>query len=175
MIPPSGYLRRVFITLSVLALPFLLGLIFTYDVIKINWASTMEDQIAVEYQQGPRKSAPVEAVRFDGPGLPKDGQLPINPVAADAISMTRGRLLYERNCALCHGLTGKGDGPIAAYFRPDARMPANLTEPRLAQQSDGALYITIAQGYGQMPGLGENLNVRERWDVVNYVRSFSQK
>jgi mono/diheme cytochrome c family protein len=176
MIPPSGYLRRVFITFFVLGLPFVLGLIFTYDVIKIDWTSTMEDQMAVEYQQGPRKSAPAEAVRFDGPGLPKDGQLPANPVPADAVSLARGEQLYERNCALCHGLAGKGDGPLAAYFRkPDARKPADLTEPRLAQQSDGALYITVAQGFGQMPALRENLDVRERWDVVNYVRTFSQK
>ncbi len=174
MIPPRGYLRRIIITFVILGIPLLLGLPFLYDVIKINWRSTMEDQIAVEAQQGPRKAAPAESVRFDGASLPKDGQLPINPVPADAVSLARGQELYNRNCVPCHGVSGQGDGPITQYWKPDAKRPANLTEPRMAEQSDGALYLTISQGYGAMPPLNENLNVRERWDVVNYVRGLSQ-
>jgi len=54
------------------------------------------------------------------------------------------------------------------------RRPANLTEARFKTMSDGSLYITISQGYGAMPPLRENLNVRERWDVVNHVRTLSQ-
>jgi mono/diheme cytochrome c family protein len=175
MIPPSGYLRRVILTFVLVSLPLALGMLLTYDVLKVNWTSTMEDQPAVEYQAGPRKSAPSESVRFDGPSLAKDGQLPVNVVPADAVSLQRGQLLFERNCALCHGPAGQGDGPISQYFKADARKPANLTDPRIAQQADGTLYITIAQGFGQMPPLGENLDVRERWDVVNYVRSLSKK
>jgi len=174
MIPPSGYLRRVIMTLILLTVPFLVGLPILYDVIKVNWSSTMEDQIAVEAQQGPRKWAPNESIRFDGASLPKDGELPPNPVPADAVSLERGRLLFERNCALCHGDQGLGDGPITEFWKPDMKHPANLTEPRMAQQSDGSLYLTISQGYGGMPALRENLDQRERWDVVNYVRSLSQ-
>jgi mono/diheme cytochrome c family protein len=174
MIPPSGYLRRVILTLILLTIPLLLGLPFLYDFIRVDWTSTMEDQIAVAAQQGPRKSAPAEAVRFDGPSLPKDGELPTNPVPADDVSMERGRLLYERNCSVCHGAEGLGDGPMTEFWKPDMNRPANLTDPRMAQQSDGSLYLTISQGFGAMPALGENLDQRERWDVVNYVRSLSQ-
>jgi mono/diheme cytochrome c family protein len=113
-------------------------------------------------------------VRFDGPSLPKDGELPINPVPADDVSMERGRLLFERNCSVCHGEGGLGDGPITEFWKPDMNRPANLTEARMAEQSDGSLYLTISQGFGAMPALGENLDQRERWDVVNYVRSLSQ-
>lgn len=174
MIPPSGYLRRVFMTLAVLAAPLLLGLIFSYDVVKINWTSTMEDQVAIEYQQGPRKSAPAEAVRFDGASLSKTGELATNPVPADTVSLERGQALFARNCALCHGERGLGDGSITQFWKPEMRKPANLTEARFATMSDGSLYLTISQGYGAMPPLSENLNVRERWDVVNYVRSLSK-
>lgn len=174
MIPPKGYLRRVFMTFAVILVPLLLGLLFSYDVVKINWASTMEDQVAVEYQQGPRKSAPAESVRFDGPGLAKTGELPVNPVPADAVSLERGRILFERNCALCHGDQGLGNGAITQFWKPEMKLPANLTEPRIAQGSDGAIYLTISQGYGTMPPLNENLNVRERWDVVNYVKALGQ-
>lgn len=174
MIPPSGFLRRVIITLVAVSIPLLLGMLFTYDVIKVDWASTMEDQVAVEVQQGPRLAAPAESVRFDGPSLPKDGKLPENPVPADAVSLQRGEILYRIHCALCHGETGLGDGPMTASWKADMRPPADLTEQRMAEQSDGSLYLTISLGYGAMPPLRENLTPRERWDVVNYVRSLSQ-
>jgi len=173
MIPPSGYLRRVIMTFALVTIPLALGLLFTYDVIKINWASNMEDQIAIEYQQGPRLSAPAESVRFEGPSEPKGGPAE-NPVPADAVSLERGRLLYDQNCALCHGEGGLGDGPITGFWMADMRPPANLTEARMATMSDSSLYITISQGYGAMPPLRENLTVRERWDVVNYVKGMSQ-
>jgi mono/diheme cytochrome c family protein len=174
MIPPSGYLRRVILTLVIVSVPLIIGLFFTYDVIKINWASNMEVQASIKAQEPPRKWAPAESVRFDGPSLPANGQSPVNPVPADEVSLQRGQLLFERNCVPCHGASGQGDGPITQYWKPDAKRPANLTEPRIAQQSDGALYLTISQGYGAMPPLNENLNVRERWDIVNYVRSLSK-
>ena len=115
MIPPSGYLRRVIMTFTIVAVPMMLVLLFTYDIIKINWASNMEDQIAIEYQQGPRKSAPADSVRFDGPSEPEGGLLQ-NPVPADAVSLERGRILFERNCMLCHGAAGLGDGPITEFW-----------------------------------------------------------
>jgi mono/diheme cytochrome c family protein len=174
MIPPRGYLRRVIITLAVLAMIPMVGLLLTYDVIKINWASGMEDQIAVAAQQGPRQWAPAESVRVDGPSLPKDGKLPENPVPADAVSLQRGQQLFGTTCGPCHGPTGQGDGAITRFWKADAQHPANLTDPRLKEQSDGAIYLTISQGYGAMPPLNENLDVRSRWDVVNYVRSLSR-
>jgi mono/diheme cytochrome c family protein len=174
MIPPRGYLRRVIITLAVVTIVPLFGLVFLYDVIKVNWASGMEDQIAIAAQQGPRQWAPAESVRFDGSSLPKDGKLPINPVPADAVSLQRGQQLYGTTCAPCHGPTGQGDGSVTKFWAADAKRPANLTDPRMKEQSDGALYLTISQGYGAMAPMNENLNVRSRWDVVNYVRSLSK-
>ena len=174
MIPPKGYLRRVIITLAVLTIVPMVGLLFLYDVIKVNWASGMEDQIAVAAQQGPREWAPADSVRFDGPSVPKDGNLPINPVPADAVSLQRGQQLFGTTCAPCHGAQGQGDGSITRFWKSDAKRPANLTDPRMQEQSDGALYLTISQGYGGMPPLNENLDVRSRWDVVNYVRSLSK-
>jgi len=174
MIPPKGYLRRVILTLVIVSIPLLLVLPFLYDVIKVNWRSNMEIQPSVSAQEGPRMWAPADSVRFDGPSVPKNGKLPSNPVPADAVSLQRGELLFQRNCAPCHGTDGKGDGPVAKYFKADAKKPADLTDPRMATQSDGAVYITISQGFGNMPPLNENLDQRSRWDVVNYVRTLSK-
>ncbi|HEU5320668.1 MAG TPA: CopD family protein, partial [Methylomirabilota bacterium] len=36
-----------------------------------------------------------------------------NPIPSTEASIARGRELYEQNCTQCHGLTGRGDGPLA--------------------------------------------------------------
>jgi mono/diheme cytochrome c family protein len=173
MIPPKGYLRRVILTIVIVTVPLLIGLLFAYDIIKINWASNMEDQISIDYQEGPRKWAPGDAIPVSGPSGPVAG-IPENPVPADLVSLKRGHDLFQRNCALCHGQQGQGDGPITQYWNPQMRKPANLTDPRMKTMSDGTVYITISNGYGAMPPLRENLDVRERWDTVNYVKTLSQ-
>jgi mono/diheme cytochrome c family protein len=43
-----------------------------------------------------------------------------------------GHALYVRYCASCHGMSGKGDGPIAASLR---QRPADLTQ--LAKRAGG--------------------------------------
>jgi mono/diheme cytochrome c family protein len=173
MIPPNGYLRRVILTLMIVIVPLSLGLLFTYDIIKINWASNMEFQASIDYQEGPRKWAVADAIKIDGPSGPAGG-IPDNPVPADKVSLDRGGELFQRNCALCHGLKGQGDGPITQYWNAQMRKPANLSDVRMKTMSDGTVYITISNGYGAMPPLRENLDVRERWDTVNYVKTLSQ-
>ncbi len=44
-----------------------------------------------------------------------------------------GASLFKDNCAVCHGMTGAGDGPVADLF---AQRPGNLTE--LAKANNGA-------------------------------------
>ncbi len=175
MIPPSGVFRRIILTFAIVGVLFSIPLVLLYDVIKVNWRSNMEVQASIKPQEGPRKAAPVDAVSYEAPRIPETGELPANPVPADPVSLARGQQLYSRHCAVCHGPQGGGDGPVTQFWKPDAEeRPANLTEARIGQQTDGALYVTISQGFGVMPPLRENLNVRERWDVVNYVRSLSK-
>jgi mono/diheme cytochrome c family protein len=95
-------------------------------------------------------------------------EFPVNPVLADEVSLQRGAILYGIHCQVCHGAQGHGDGPLARYFD---RTPQNLTGPQITAEFDGSVYLTIAQGFGQMPSLAENLTPRERWDVINYVRT----
>jgi mono/diheme cytochrome c family protein len=91
------------------------------------------------------------------------------PFPADGASVQRGQVLYSLQCELCHGATGNGDGPLADYF---ARTPQNLVGEKTAAEFDGTVYLVVQNGFGQMPGLAENLTVQERWDVINYVRTF---
>jgi mono/diheme cytochrome c family protein len=93
-----------------------------------------------------------------------------NPVpATDAGMLEVGRVMYERHCFVCHGATGRGDGPIV---RPGAfPFATNLVEDALAVgRSDAYMYAVIRAGRGLMPAYGSRIAESERWAIVNYVR-----
>lgn len=83
--------------------------------------------------------------------------------AADYAAMS-GEDLYRRFCASCHGVAGRGDGPVAASFRvevPDLTLMARRgrgadLRDRVARIIDGR-YIIGAHGTRLMPVWGEDL------------------
>jgi mono/diheme cytochrome c family protein len=120
---------------------------------------SMEEPLPV-----PERSIPVE-----GPVSIQNVGAPENPVPPDEVSVSRGRELFMINCQMCHGPTGEGNGPIAAAI---VNKPANLTSDVTQSKSDGALFLTITNGVlGRMPPMNENFGVRERWDLVNFIRT----
>ena len=163
----SPRLRRGLLIIGLLMVPFVLGLLFTYEAIRIPFKTDMTENPAPGYQEGPRLLPPEGAVPVQGLSVIPE-EFPENPVPADDVSLQRGEILYSIHCELCHGEQGHGDGPLADRFD---RTPENLTSPGITAEFDGSVYLTITQGFGQMPSLTENLTPRERWDVVNYVRT----
>jgi mono/diheme cytochrome c family protein len=156
----------VFLTLGVL---FGIMLIFSYDIIKIDWPSFMEIQPSYRPMEDPLPP-PERSIPIDGPiAIPGLGA-PENPTPADEASIARGKELFTINCQMCHGVTGQGNGTIAPFLIKFK--PANLTSDVVQSMSDGSIFLTISNGLeGRMPALNENLTVSERWDVVNYVRT----
>jgi mono/diheme cytochrome c family protein len=146
-------------------------LLFTYEVIAVDFTVLMENQQSVEYHDGPHLAAPEGAVPVSQPAYLADGAAPANPVPADSVSIQRGQLLFSLHCALCHGAIAQGGGPVTQFWRDDAREPPNLTDARVGNLPDGAIYQFISQGIGAMPPLRYNVDERGRWDVINYLRS----
>lgn len=144
--------------------------LFSYDVIKLNWIVFMEVQSSYQAMEHPRP-VPDRSIPVEGPAYIPGMGAPENPVPADAVSLARGAELFNINCTMCHGFGGQGDGKISAFLQ---NRPANLTLPVVQNKSDGALFLTITFGVtGRMPALNENLLVRERWDVVNFLRTLA--
>jgi mono/diheme cytochrome c family protein len=144
-------------------------MLFTYDVIKIDWPSFMEIQPSYRPMEKPlpvpERSIPIEGAAY----IPNMGA-PANPTVADDASLARGSELYAIHCKMCHGPEGKGNGSVAAFL---ANKPANFTTDVVQSKSDGSFFMTITNGVeGRMPALNENLTVSERWDVVNFLRTF---
>jgi len=166
-----NWIKRLVALLAVVFVLFGTLLLFTYDVIKIDWISFMEIQPSYRPMEAPL-AVPARSVPVEGPAYVAGMGAPLNPVEADDVSIERGRLLYGINCSHCHGPAGQGDGSVAPFL---ANKPANLTLPATQTKSDGALFLAISTGVpGRMPALNENLTVRDRWDVVNFLRTLAQ-
>ena len=95
-----------------------------------------------------------------------------NPTLADGKSIARGKDLFLSACLPCHGPSGRGDGPAAAALE---RKPGNLSEARMWQQADGAIFWKISEGNSPMPSFQETFSEAQRWDIVNYVRTLAPK
>jgi mono/diheme cytochrome c family protein len=95
-----------------------------------------------------------------------------NPVPATAASITAGRALYSKNCRHCHGLRGRGDGPLA----PKDPKPADLTDAKWDHgASDGEIFAIIWNGApapkSEMKGMKGTLTEKNVWEIVHYLRS----
>lgn len=86
-------------------------------------------------------------------------------------SIARGVLIYRQNCAICHGVSLQGDGPMAPSLSPP---PANLMV-HVPLHSDMDLANWIAHGYpgSAMPAFAGKLTEQQRWDVLNYIKSLA--
>lgn len=84
-----------------------------------------------------------------------------------------GKKVFETNCAMCHGLKGKGDGAASAALNPK---PRNFIEAKFKYGSDDAsLAKTIANGKGPMPPWKAVLNKKQIDDVVAHIRTLKGK
>jgi mono/diheme cytochrome c family protein len=96
-----------------------------------------------------------------------------NPVSKDklAASAANGKKIAMQNCAPCHGQSGKGDGPGAAAL---PKKPADWTSAAVQSEKDSVLFVKISDGNPPMPPWA-SLPEKDRWDLVNYIKSLGKK
>jgi mono/diheme cytochrome c family protein len=86
--------------------------------------------------------------------------------------LATGKELYNINCAICHGEKGDGAGYLV---RDDGGkypvQPANFLLDDLINSSNGRYYHSIIYGKNLMGGYGDKLSYKERWEVIQYIRS----
>jgi len=84
--------------------------------------------------------------------------------------LSKGKQIYGRHCAGCHGPQGKGDGYL--LLGPE---PANLTSPETKRKPDAALLDTIHEGKPNMPSWKIRLSDKDSRAVLAYIRTLSQQ
>jgi mono/diheme cytochrome c family protein len=103
--------------------------------------------------------------------VPKQAEMMNNPIVANAESITKGQKIYKSLCASCHGVTGKGDVVAMQSLNPK---PSNFTTDAFQHQTDGTVYWKLSEGRGVMAAYKNMLSEEQRWQVVNYLRSFKK-
>jgi DMSO reductase family type II enzyme heme b subunit len=103
------------------------------------------------------------------------------PAAAEGQTESPGKVPYDRWCAGCHGVEGRGDGPGAATMLP---RPRDFTTgkyeirstPSGALPTDDDLRGVILDGMPgtAMPGWRDHLSDREVADLIDYLQTFSR-
>jgi mono/diheme cytochrome c family protein len=90
--------------------------------------------------------------------------------------LERGRELFVKHCAVCHGERGEADGKLSPHLKPP---PGNLPE-RVGERSDWELYLVVRDGgqaVGRSPvmvGFGERLDEQALVDVATFARSLQK-
>ena len=91
-----------------------------------------------------------------------------NPVAATDTSIARGLEVYDQNCTQCHGLTGRGDGPLAKSL---AVPPVDFNQ-HVPYHTDLFFFSVITRGFGNiMPAFGSQISEEDRWNLINFLRA----
>lgn len=91
----------------------------------------------------------------------------------------KAAVLFQELCSVCHGVSGKGDGPSAQGLEPK---PADFTNCQaMAKDSDDILF-KIIKGGGQsagrstvMPAWGDSLSDPQIRELVKFIRSLCKR
>lgn len=99
-----------------------------------------------------------------------------DPLGFTDENLAEGKRLYNINCTPCHGekgegngqlveLPGGGDGPFTSRPQPYKTL--------LPPMKDGSIFYSVSYGRNAMGGYGFQLNVKERWQVIHYIKSLA--
>lgn len=106
-------------------------------------------------------------------GIPAEYSDASNPVMATSANLKTGSVLYQKNCAQCHGQDGMGDGEVGKTLNPSPALLAYMVQRPMAV--DGYLLWSVSEGGTQfdtaMPAFRSSLEREEIWQIIIYMRS----
>lgn len=91
------------------------------------------------------------------------------PVDDSAIANS-GRGIFMQNCAVCHGVTGRGNGPVSSSM---IKKPANFTRPYYKAYKDSLWYWRVKEGVAgtRMPRWGRTLSEQQMAYLVAFLKT----
>ena len=96
-----------------------------------------------------------------------------NPFQPTQENFSRGKLVYDRSCAACHGRDG--DNNSSVIVAKGLLAPAILVAPVVKNMPDGRIFhVATFGGPEKMKGLGDLISREDRWKVVLYIRELQK-
>jgi mono/diheme cytochrome c family protein len=98
-----------------------------------------------------------------------------NPIEATPTVLDRGKELYTLACVACHGVEGRGDGPLTKQT-PIVPAPRDFTNAVFQRiRSDGELFWVLTHGIHetQMMRMDFFFTDNELWTLIRYLRTLS--
>jgi mono/diheme cytochrome c family protein len=91
-------------------------------------------------------------------------------------SIANGETLFKRQCQMCHGATGVGDGPAAKTLK--GKLPNLTDKATMAKIKDEEIHEALENGLktevGNMPSFKTKLKPEEMQDVINFVHTLAK-
>ncbi|MPZ15462.1 MAG: c-type cytochrome [Chloroflexi bacterium] len=114
----------------------------------------------------------VARVQPVGAVVPDDIRALQNPYPPTEESLAIGQDIYRAQCQTCHGVNGRGDGPLASTLNP---RPADFRVHMAAGHTDGELFSWLSNGVEGtgMPAFRDQLSEEERWHAINFIKTFA--
>jgi high-affinity iron transporter len=154
------------------------------NLIKDTTPLTKPDELANQF------SSLIQKIKSKAdPGIIKSGVIAINAgvlkkfniklseTPSEPVSLENGRTLYANNCKVCHGIEGKGDGPIATQLDPKPAVLSNpqFTGDEFSKPYDNFQIINVGIANTAMVGWADQFSEKELWDVTYFIRTFSNE
>ena len=97
-----------------------------------------------------------------------------NPIPGlDSADMVEAHRLYLVNCGICHGPKLDGNGPL--YKGGDGPFPAKpatlVGDAKYEAMPEGQMFYSVTYGKNKMGSYASQLSTRQRWMVIDYVKS----
>lgn len=147
-------LRRLISPIAAAGALFVLAI----GVRKLRWPALLAGAVALSLVQLPPWRPYVVAA------VPTSFQS--SPTGYGARSIAKGRELFQRDCASCHGGDARGRGPVAVAR---SVWPPDLSAPLIAGRPGGELFWSIRHGIGTMLPATQ-LDDAAIWSLVDFIR-----
>jgi len=122
------------------------------------------------FADGRSSRGPVEGTVARG-RLAADTTPSTNPLPIGKETLERGQERFNIYCAPCHDRSGTGRGIVALR---SSWLAGSLHDPRIRGLSDAQIFDTISLGKRTMPGYRFQVEERDRWAIVAYVRALQR-
>jgi mono/diheme cytochrome c family protein len=101
---------------------------------------------------------------------------PLTTADLNAPTMVEAERLYLVNCGICHGMKLDGNGPL--YKGGDGPFPAKpatlVGDKKYEAMPEGQMYYSVTYGKNKMGSYASQLDTRQRWMVIAYIKSKQQ-